>query len=68
MDNASSNGTPPEKKPRAEEGDCGLPNPYLTSLDGDFLYHIGYKRDEIKGIFGDVKVRSCIEGLLVASL
>ena len=36
----------------------GLPNPHLSSLESDFLYHIGYTREEVKQIFHDVKVSS----------
>ena len=34
----------------------GSINPHLDKLSTDFLYHIGYSRDELKGIFSDVKV------------
>ena len=34
----------------------GLPNPHLSSLNGDFLYHLGFSRHEIRDIFHDVKV------------
>jgi uridine phosphorylase len=37
-----------EKKANAE---LGLPNPYLSSLDGDFLYHLGYSSLEAKNGF-----------------
>lgn len=63
---ASCQSDPPEaKRPRmAETGDGDstpswirptLPNPHLHALDSDFLYHIGYSRDELRDIFGDVK-------------
>ena len=35
---------------------ASLPNPYLSSLENDFLYHLGYSRHEIRDIFHDVKV------------
>ena len=66
-DTASCNSDPPEaKRPRMAEtggGDCtpswekpSLPNPHLHALDSDFLYHIGFSREELRDIFGDVKV------------
>ena len=51
-----------EKKAHSE---LGLPNPYLNSLDGDFLYHLGYSslearngftKDGVSHSFQDVKV------------
>lgn len=53
-DPASTNEPPPEKQAHVEV--TALPNPHLASLDGDFLYHIGYSRHEIREIFHDVKV------------
>ncbi|CAI8040744.1 Uridine phosphorylase 2 [Geodia barretti] len=50
-----------EKKAHSE---LGLPNPYLNSLDGDFLYHLGYSslearngftKDGVSHSFQDVK-------------
>lgn len=35
---------------------AGLPNPHLSTLDKDFLYHIGYFGHECKEKFHDVKV------------
>ena len=32
-------------------------NPHLNSLPSDFLYHIGYSREDAKTTFGDVKVK-----------
>ena len=32
-------------------------NPHLKNLPSDFLYHIGYSREEAKALFGGVKVR-----------
>ena len=31
-------------------------NPHLETLHSDFLYHIGYSREEAKAEFGNVKV------------
>ena len=38
---------------------AALPNPHLSSLDKDFLYHIGYYGHECKELFKDVKVSVC---------
>lgn len=35
-------------------------NPHLTDIHNDRMYHIGYNRDEVKELFGDVKVSICI--------
>ncbi len=37
-------------------GTCVLKNPHLSSMDKDFLYHIGYSREDCKDMFKDVKV------------
>ena len=40
------------------EDGLGLPsNPHLQELPSDFLYHIGYSREDVKDVFSDVKVR-----------
>ncbi len=31
-------------------------NPHLKCMDSDFLYHIGFSRDQVKDLFHDVKV------------
>ncbi|KAL5473643.1 hypothetical protein EMCRGX_G028151 [Ephydatia muelleri] len=33
-----------------------LPNEHLRSLSNDFLYHLGYAKNELFPIFGDVKL------------
>ncbi len=40
----------------AMAGTCVPKNPHLSSMDGDFLYHIGYSREDSKDMFKDVKV------------
>ena len=45
--------TPSAKKSRMD----GPPNPHLGSMESDFLYHIGYSREEARKLFRDVKVR-----------
>ena len=54
-----------ENGPRAAEQSrvetaSNLPNPHLSSLEEDFLYHIGYSRPEIKELFHDVKVATSV--------
>ena len=48
-----------------KESMSGLPdvNPHLTSLEKDFLYHIGYDNHQCKDTFKDVKVRYFTDGL-----
>ena len=60
--------TPAAKRPRleAEKNSTSsdimaeLPNPYLKELKNDFLYHIGYTREDCEKLFQDVKVTSFI--------
>ena len=55
---------PEAKRPRLEETAeqtredmaSNLPNPHLDKLDSDFLYHIGYSREDCVEEFKDVKV------------
>ena len=47
---------PPEKVARVQSNGAALANPHLSTMDDDFLYHIGYSRHEIREIFHDVKV------------
>ena len=44
------------KNEAAAEAVRSLPNPHLSTLNGDFLYHIGFSRHEIRDIFHDIKV------------
>ena len=39
---------------------CRPVNSYLDSMEADFLYHIGYSREQCKVFFRDVKVRETI--------
>ena len=55
----SENGPHAAKQSRVETA-SNLPNPYLSSLEQDFLYHIGYSRPEIRELFNDVKVGTSV--------
>ena len=62
---AKHDGSISENGPRADEQSrveptSGLPNPHLSSLEQDFLYHIGYSRPEIRELFHDVKVDTSV--------
>lgn len=55
---------PEAKRPRLEEKagnernspNMAESNPHLVKQDSDFLYHIGYDREDCKKLFTDVKV------------
>lgn len=47
---------PPTKQAHAQSNGAALANPHLSTMDDDFLYHIGYSRHEIRETFHDVKV------------
>ena len=38
---------------------CVPANVHLSSMESDFLYHIGYSGHQCKDLFGDVKVFNC---------
>ena len=51
----TTNGLNPAKLMTGEK--VSLPNPHLSGMESDYLYHLGYGRDEARQIFHDVKVR-----------
>ena len=69
---------PEAKRPRLEETTeqtgvedmaSNLPNPHLDKLDSDFLYHIGYSREDCVEKFKDVKVtESLIYNVVVTNI
>ena len=47
---------PPETKKCNVDGQKYTPNPYIDTMESDFMYHIGYSRQDCLEMFGDVKV------------
>ena len=47
-----------EAKKSKMDGQKYTPNPYIDTMESDFMYHIGYSKQDCLEKFGDVKVPS----------